>query len=41
MTEQQGYWQQDDKSTMKGVFVMVGVFALLMTGVAIGISMVL
>ncbi|HQQ63930.1 MAG TPA: hypothetical protein PLF22_10195 [Pseudomonadales bacterium] len=41
MAEQANFWQQDDKSTMGKVFLMVGVFALLMTGVAVGISFVL
>lgn len=34
-------WQQDDKSVMGSVFVMLGVFAAVMICVAIGISFVL
>lgn len=41
MAEQQNYWQQDDKSTMAKVFLMVGVFAAVMTCVAIGIGFIL
>lgn len=41
MAQQANYWQQDDKSVIGKVFLMVGVFALVMTVVAIGISFVL
>lgn len=35
------YWQQDDKSVMGSVFIMLGAFAAVMICVAIGISFVL
>lgn len=41
MAEQQTYWQEEDKSTIVKIFLMVGAFAVLMTLVAIGISFVL
>lgn len=41
MAEQQTFWQQEDKSTMGKVFLMVGAFAVLMALVAVGISFVL
>ncbi len=41
MTEQQTFWQQEDKSIIGKIFLMVGAFAVLMTLVAVGISFVL
>ena len=41
MAEQQSYWQEDDKSTIGKVFLMVAVFAGVMAAVAIGVSFVL
>jgi hypothetical protein len=41
MADQGNFWQQDDKSIIGKVFLMVGVFAAVMTGVAIGIGFVL
>ena len=35
------YWQQDDKSVIGKVFLMVGAFAAIMAIVAIGISQIL
>lgn len=41
MSEQQGYWQQDDKPAVRNVLLMIGAIAVIMTGVAIGIGLVL
>lgn len=41
MAEQQTYWQQEDKSTIGKVFLMVGVFAVVMAAVAVGVSFIL
>jgi hypothetical protein len=41
MAEQQTFWQQEDKSIIGKIFLMVGVFAVLMTLIAVGISFVL
>ena len=35
------YWQQDDKSVMGKVFLVLGIFAAVMACVAVGISFVL
>lgn len=35
------YWQQNDKSIMGSVFIMLGAFAAIMVCVAIGISFIL
>lgn len=39
--EQNTYWQADDKSIMGKVFLMVGVFAVVMIGVAVVVSFIL
>jgi len=41
MAQQETYWQQEDKSTIGKVFLMVGVFAVVMALVAVGISVAL
>jgi hypothetical protein len=41
MAQQETYWQQEDKSTIGKVFLMVGVFAVIMALVAVGVSIVL
>jgi hypothetical protein len=43
MTNEQdnNYWQQNDKSVLGSVFLMLGVFAAVMVVVAIGIGFVL
>ena len=41
MAQQETYWQQEDKSTIGKVFLMVGVFAVVMALTAVGVSIVL
>lgn len=41
MAQQGDFWQQDDKSIIGKVFIMVGAFAVVMAVVAVGISLVL
>jgi hypothetical protein len=41
MAEQQTFWQEEDKSTIGKVFLMVGVFAVIMVLVAVGVGFVL
>ncbi|HSC76701.1 MAG TPA: hypothetical protein VLB90_10755 [Pseudomonadales bacterium] len=41
MAEQQTFWQGEDKSIIGKVFLMVGVFAVIMSLVAIGLSFAL
>lgn len=41
MTEQQTFWQQEDKSIIGRIFLMVGVFAIIMAVIAVGLSFAL
>jgi hypothetical protein len=41
MADMQTYWQADDKSIMAKIFIMVGMFAAVMTAVAFGIGIIL
>ncbi|MEZ5493480.1 MAG: hypothetical protein R3E61_02560 [Pseudomonadales bacterium] len=41
MTEPNGYWQADDKSAATRVIMVMVIIAVVMTGVAIGIGIVL
>ncbi|HNE27168.1 MAG TPA: hypothetical protein PKZ68_03540 [Pseudomonadales bacterium] len=41
MADTNGYWQADDKSTATRVVLSVVLIAVIMTGVAIGIGLVL
>ena len=41
VAEQETYWQQEDKSTIGKVFLMVGVFAVVMAVVAVVVGFIL
>jgi hypothetical protein len=41
VAEQETYWQQEDRSTIGKVFLMVGVFAVVMAVVAVVVGFIL